>query len=108
LEVAGDLRRIHMFPVTTAPGWITVLLVAIAVLVGLLVWSKRRTSYSFFLGVLAGSGLVLSFDVVWIHWVFGLHHVTNSQEDLVLEPLFVLTGLAFAWFGITRERHDGR
>jgi hypothetical protein len=57
-------------------------------------------------GVLAGSGLVLSFDIVWVHWLFGRHHVTNTREDLVLEPLFVLTGLALMWFGITRERRE--
>jgi len=38
------------------------------------------------------------------HWLFGLHHITNHQEDVILEPLFVLTGLAFIGYGITRER----
>ena len=94
-----------MFPVTTAAGRIAVLGAAVAVLVGFVLWSKSATSRSFFLGVLAGSGLLLSFDIVWVHWIFGLHHVANAQEDLVLEPLFVLTGLAFMWFGIRRERH---
>jgi len=80
------------------------LVVAVAVLIGFLVWSRRATSYPFFLGVLAGTGLVLSFDIVWVHWLFGLHHITNHQEDVVLEPLLVLTGLAFIGNGITRER----
>ena len=97
-----------MFPVHTAAGRLVVLVVAIAVLVGFLLWSKRATSHSFFLGVLVGTGLVLSFDIVWVHWLFGLHHITNTPEDLVLEPLFVLTGLSFIWFGITRERHHAR
>jgi hypothetical protein len=65
---------------------------------------KRAASNSFFLGVLAGTGLILSFDIVWVHWLFGLHHLTNTRMDLVLEPLFVLTGLIFMWFAITRER----
>ena len=75
-----------MFPVHTAAGRIVVLVVAIAVLVGFLLWSKRATSPSFFLGVLVGTGLVLSFDIVWGHWIFGLHHITNTPEDMVLEP----------------------
>jgi hypothetical protein len=52
-----------MFPVHTAAGRIVVLVVTIAVLVGFLLWSKRATSHSFFLGVLVGTGLVLSFDI---------------------------------------------
>jgi hypothetical protein len=95
-----------LYPVTTSAGQIAVLTVAVAVLIGFLLWTKRATSGSFFWGVLAGTGFVLSFDIVWVHWIFGLHHLTNTQMDLVLEPLFVLLGLAFLWFGITREhRH---
>src|SRR5438876_5455687 len=97
-----------MFVVSTAAGRIAVLAVALAVLVGCLLWSKRATSHSFFLGVLAGTGLVLSFDIVWVHWIFGLHHLTNHQEDVVLEPLLVVTGLVFMWFGVTRERQHVR
>jgi uncharacterized membrane protein len=93
-----------VFPVATAVGRIAVLAIAVAVLVGFLLWSKRAKSHTFFLGVLAGSGSVLSSDIVWIHWMFGLHHVTNAREDLVLEPLFVLTGLAFLRFGLRTER----
>jgi len=52
-------------------------------------------------------GFVLSVDIVWVHWVFGLHHITNTRMDLVLEPLFVLLGLVFLWFAITRERRRG-
>jgi hypothetical protein len=47
---------------------------------------------------------VLSFDIVWVHWIFGLHHLTNSQDDLVLEPLFVIGGVVFLWLGLTRGR----
>ncbi len=61
--------------------------VAVAVLIGFLLWSYRATSASFFRGTLAGIGLVLSFDIVWVHWIFGLHHLTNTQMDIVLEPL---------------------
>jgi hypothetical protein len=93
-----------LYPVTTSAGQIAVLAVAVAALIGFLFWSKRATSASFFLGALAGTGFVLSFDIVWVHWIFGLHHITNTQMDLVLEPLFVLLGLAFLWFAMTRER----
>ncbi len=96
------------YPVTAPAGQIAVLAAAVAVLVGFLVWSKRATSASFFRGALAGNGLILSFDIVWVHWIFGLHHLTNTQMDLVLEPLFVLLGLVFLWFGITRERQARR
>ena len=97
---------ITLYPVTTPAGQIAVLAAAVAVLVGFQLWSMRATSASFFWGVLAGTGFVLSFDIVWVHWFFGLHHLTNTQMDLVLEPLLVLVGLAFLWFAITRElRH---
>jgi hypothetical protein len=93
-----------LYPVTAPAGQLAVLAVAIAALIGFLLWSNRTASASFFWGVLAGIGFVLSFDIVWVHWIFGLHHLTNTQMDLVLEPLLVLLGLVFLWFAITRER----
>ena len=93
-----------LYPVTAPAGQLAVLAAAIAALFGFLLWSKRATSASFFLGALAGTGFVLSFDIVWVHWIFGLHHLTNTKMDLVLEPLLVLLGLVFLWFAITRER----
>lgn len=86
--------------VTSDVGRFLVVLAAAAVLTCFLVWAQRRRSHAFFLGVLAGSGIFLAFDVVWIHWVFGLHHLTNSPEDLVLEPLLVAIGVALLWFGL--------
>ncbi len=44
-----------MVPVTGTTGRMLV----IAVLIAFLLWSRRTRSYSFFLRVLAGSGLVL-------------------------------------------------
>ena len=99
---------ITLYPVTAPAGQIAVLTVAVAALIGFLLWSKRAASASFFWGVLAGTGFVLSFDIVWVHWIFGLHHLTNTQMDLVLEPLLVVLGLVFLWFAITRERDRGR
>lgn len=95
---------IMLYPVTSPVGQIGVVTVAVVVLIGFLLWSKRATSASFFHGALAGIGLVLSFDIVWVHWIFGLHHITNTQMDLVLEPVLVLAGVVFLRFGITRER----
>ncbi len=60
-----------MVPVTGTTGRMLVLAGAIVVLIAFLLWSRRTRSYSFFLGVLAGSGLVLSFDVIWVHSIFG-------------------------------------
>src|SRR2546429_5721776 len=96
-----------LYPVTAPAGQIAILAAAIAALIGFLLWSKRATSASFFWGALAGIGFVLSFDIVWVHWIFGLHHLTNTKMDLVLEPLLVLLGLVFLWFAITRERRQG-
>lgn len=97
-----------LYPVTAPAGQIAVLAVAVAALIGFLLWSKRTTSASFFWGALAGMGFVLSFDIVWVHWIFGLHHLTNTQMDLVLEPMLVLLGLVFLWFAITRERRQAK
>jgi hypothetical protein len=96
-----------LYPVTASAGQLAVLTAALASLFGFLLWSRRNTSASFFLGTLGGIGFVLSFDIVWIHWIFGLHHLTNTQMDIVLEPLLlVLLGLAFLWFAITQERRQ--
>ena len=93
-----------LVPVATWAGQIAVIAVVAAALIVFLFWSERAMSASFFRGVLAGTGFVLSVDIVWVHWIFGLHHITNTQMDLMLEPLFVLLGLVFLWFAITRER----
>jgi uncharacterized membrane protein len=96
-----------VFTVTTTIERLGVLAVAILVLIAFLWWSYRTTSRSFFRGVLAGTGLVLAFDIIWIHWIFGLHHLTNAPEDVVLEPALVVAGVIFLWFGITNERRGG-
>jgi hypothetical protein len=65
-----------LYPVTASAGQIAVLAVGVAALAGFLLWTKRAASASFFLGVLAGTGFVLSFDIVW--GIFGLHHPTET------------------------------
>ena len=73
-----------MFVVSTAAGRIAVLAVALAVLVGCLLWSKRATSHSFFLGVLAGTGLVLSFDIEEHHRIKQIRGYLEQIERLNL------------------------
>lgn len=97
-----------LFTVSSDLGRFLVVLAAAAVLVGFLLWAHRRRSPAFFFGALAGSGIFLAFDVIWIHWIFGLHHLTNSPEDLVLEPLLVAIGVAFLWYGLRGSRGDAR
>ncbi len=93
-----------LVPITDPTGKLAVVAVAVAFLIEFILWSKQTVSASFFRGVLAGMGFVLSVDIVWVHWIFGLHHITNTEMDIVLEPLFVFFGLGFLWYSITRER----
>jgi uncharacterized membrane protein len=97
-----------VFTVTTTVERLAVLGVAIAVLIAFLWWSYRAMSRSFFRGALAGTGLFLTFDIIWVHWIFGLHHLTNAPEDVVLEPALVVVGIVFLWFAITNERRGQR
>jgi hypothetical protein len=48
----------------------------------------------------------LSFDIVWLHWLFGLHHLTHTELDRVLEPSFVILGAVFVWLGIACGREQ--
>ena len=96
-----------MFVVDTTLGRLAVLAVAVAVTVGFIVWSRRTKPPAFFRGVLAGSGLFLTFDIIWIHWTFGLHHLTNTPaEDVVLEPALVIAGAVMLFAGLSRGRES--
>jgi len=44
-----------------------------------LLGDKRATSASFF-GVSRGKGFILSFDISLGHWIFGLQHLTNTEQ----------------------------
>ena len=82
-----------MFVVDTTLGRLAVLAVAVAVTVGFILWSRRTKPPAFFRGVLAGSGLFLTFDIIWIHWVFGLHLLDEHARGMsFLEPLLVVAG----------------
>jgi hypothetical protein len=95
-----------MFPITTLIGRLVVLGVAVLALVGFLIWSRRTRSRSFFLGVLAGTGLLLSFDIIWVHTLFGLHHLTNAPEDAC--PSRCLCSSVSSSSGPESHRSDGR
>ena len=97
-----------MFVVDTTLGRLAVLAVAVGVTVAFILWSRRTRPPAFFRGVLAGSGLFLTFDVIWVHWVFGLHHLTNTPaEDVFLEPALVVAGAVMLYTGL-RGDHGPR
>jgi len=60
-------------------------------------------SRSFFHGFIVSAGLILSLDIVFLHWIFQLHRITSGPEADVLEPLFVLCGMALTIIGVKRE-----
>jgi len=63
---------------------------------------------SFFHGFIVAGGLILSFDIVLLHWIFQLHRITSGPEADVLEPLFVLCGIALVITGVKRELAAGQ
>jgi uncharacterized membrane protein len=92
-----------VFAVTTMGGRIAVVAFGCLCLVVFLV-AAGRLSRSFFNGFLVAVGTFLSFDMILFHWVFQLHRLTSGPEANVLEPLFVLLGVAFIVIGLRRER----
>ncbi|WP_158553367.1 DUF2243 domain-containing protein [Peribacillus saganii] len=78
------------------------------VLTTLMWFFKRFFSSSFFHGFLVATGLFLSFDIIVFHWVFQLHRITNGPEANWLEPIMVIFGSLFVWYGIIKERKKTR
>jgi hypothetical protein len=78
-------------------------LVAAMLLVFLVYLAFHFFSRPFFHGFIVAAGLVLSLDIVLLHWIFQLHRITSGPEADVLEPLFVLCGTALTIIGIKRE-----
>lgn len=78
-------------------------LVGVVVLLLLMFVAKRYFSTSFFQGFIVATGLFLSFDIVVFHWIFQLHRITNGPEANWLEPILVLGGIVFIWYGLTKE-----
>ncbi|WP_142383599.1 DUF2243 domain-containing protein [Bacillus sp. V5-8f] len=79
-----------------------------AVLMILMGLFKKFFSQSFFQGFIVAAGLFLSFDIVVFHWVFQLHRITNGPEANWLEPVLVVFGSIFVWYGITKERQKAK
>ncbi|WP_134703887.1 DUF2243 domain-containing protein [Ammoniphilus sp. YIM 78166] len=75
----------------------------LSVLLILMLLFYRFFSRAFFNGFTTATGLFLSFDIVVFHWIFQLHRITNGPEANWLEPIFVVVGCMFVWFGVKRE-----
>jgi uncharacterized membrane protein len=74
------------------------LILLILMFIAHLIFSK-----SFIQGFIVATGLFLSFDIVVFHWIFQLHRITNGPEANWLEPILVVSGIIFIWYGIRRE-----
>jgi hypothetical protein len=77
--------------------------IAVILLVFLAYLAFRFFSRPFFHGFIVAAGLILSLDIVLLHWIFQLHRITSGPEADVLEPLFVLCGIALTTIGVRRE-----
>jgi hypothetical protein len=88
-----------LIPVTTMAGRLGVIGFAVICLIFFLVLARRRGD-SFFRGFLVAIGTFLSFDMILLHWVFRLHRLTSGPEADVIEPLFVVLGVAFIVYGL--------
>jgi hypothetical protein len=91
-----------LIPVTTMAGRLGVIGFAVVCLIFFLALSKRRGEL-FFRGFLVAIGTFLSFDMILLHWVFRLHRLTSGPEADVIEPLFVVLGVAFIAYGLRSE-----
>ncbi|WP_158555830.1 DUF2243 domain-containing protein [Peribacillus glennii] len=69
---------------------------------------KRFFSRSFFQGFIVAAGLFLSFDILVFHWIFQLHRITNGPEANWLEPILIVSGSLFVWYGISKERQNAK
>lgn len=88
----------------TMAGRLGAIGVAVVVLIAAMVGSRLWFPRPFFHGYLVATGLFLSFDIIAIHWIFQLHRISSGPEANVIEPIFVLLGLAFLLYGIRNER----
>lgn len=88
-----------LIPVTTMGGRLGVIGFAVASLIFFLVLARRRGD-SFYRGFVVAIGTFLSFDMILLHWVFRLHRLTSGPEADVIEPLFVVLGVAFIVYGL--------
>ncbi len=96
-----------LIPVTTMAGRIGVILLAVVFLVVFLALAKRKGD-AFFRGFLVAVGTFLTVDMILLHWVFRLHRLTSGPEADVIEPIFVLLGVAFIAYGLRRDAPNAR
>lgn len=91
---------------TSAVGRIGAVLFGVIIQIILLVIFKLYFASSFFNGFVVAIGVFLIFDNVVFHWIFQLHRITNGSEANILEPLAVLIGILFLWYGLSKERYS--
>lgn len=87
----------------TGEARVAVVVLAAAIVLLSLALAKRYYPSAFFRGFLVAVGVIFSFDIVVIHWVFGLHRITAGSEADVIEPIVVATGVAFVILGLRGE-----
>ncbi|PLS18637.1 hypothetical protein CVD28_05735 [Bacillus sp. M6-12] len=92
----------------SAAGRIGAVVFGMAILILLMGIFKRFFSASFFQGFIVAAGLFLSFDIIVFHWIFQLHRITNGPEANWLEPILVVFGSVFVWYGIRREQQNNK
>ena len=92
-----------LIAVTTMAGRLWVVALGCGFLV-LFLFAAARLSRSFFNGFLVAVGMFMSVDMILFHWIFQLHRLTSGPEANVLEPFFVVLGVAFIVEGLRRER----
>ncbi|WP_163099661.1 hypothetical protein [Peribacillus alkalitolerans] len=81
-------------------------LFGVVILLILMAIFHRFFSKSFFHGFTVATGLFLSFDIVVFHWIFQLHRITNGPEANWLEPILVIVGSIFVWYGMNKEKAE--
>jgi uncharacterized membrane protein len=91
---------------TTTGERLGAILIGIVLLLIILIFIRAVFSSSFLNGFIVATGLFLSFDIVVFHWIFQLHRITNGQEANILEPVFVVCGIAILWYGWKKERKN--
>jgi hypothetical protein len=80
----------------------------VALLIIMLIAVYKAFTRSFFNGFVAAIGFFLSVDTVLFHWIFQLHRITKGPEANILEPVFVVIGAIFIWFGVRSEKKISR
>lgn len=89
---------------TTQEERIAAVLLGVIILMAAMFAFRRLFGDEFYNGFMVSSGLFLSFDIVVFHWIFQLHRITSGPEANILEPIFVLFGLALLMFGVRGAR----